>query len=69
MPARRQNGPRSGTHLGTSAATARSAKAEIAKSEYCSRFPISSKSRPDSEMRRGPLRSKCYVMCDVESDV
>src|SRR6516162_11877534 len=40
MPARRQNGPRSGTHLGTSAATARSAKAEIAESEYCSRFPI-----------------------------
>src|SRR5262249_5350495 len=39
MPARRQNGPRSGTHLGTSAATARSAKAEIAESEYCSRFP------------------------------
>jgi hypothetical protein len=38
-PARRQNGPRSGTHLGTSAATARSAKAEIAESEYCSRFP------------------------------
>src|SRR5262249_17580525 len=30
-----------GTHLGTSAATARSAKAEIAESEYCSRFPIS----------------------------
>src|SRR5262249_38472702 len=27
-------------HLGTSAATARSAKAEIAESEYCSRFPI-----------------------------
>src|SRR5262249_36951115 len=26
-------------HLGTSAATARSAKAEIAESEYCSRFP------------------------------
>src|SRR5262249_5030656 len=39
-PARRQNGPRSGTHLGTSAATARSAKTEIAESEYCSRFPI-----------------------------
>src|SRR5262249_36759648 len=38
-PARRQNGPRSGTHLGTSAATARSAKTEIAESEYCSRFP------------------------------
>jgi hypothetical protein len=27
-------------HLGTSAATARSAKAEIAESEYCSRFPL-----------------------------
>src|SRR5262249_52815416 len=40
-PARRQNGPRSGTHLGTSAATARSAKTEIAESEYCSRFPPS----------------------------
>src|SRR5262249_8798667 len=26
-------------HLGTSAVTARSAKAEIAESEYCSRFP------------------------------
>src|SRR5262249_19955724 len=39
-PARRQNDPRSGTHLGTSAATARSAKAEIAESEYCSRFPV-----------------------------
>src|SRR5262249_20377019 len=38
-PARRQNGPRSGAHLGTNAATARSAKAEIAESEYCSRFP------------------------------
>src|SRR5262249_47327443 len=38
-PARRQNGPRSGTHLGTSAATAHSAKTEIAESEYCSRFP------------------------------
>ena len=37
--ARRQNGARSGTHLGTSAATARSAKAEIAESKYCSRFP------------------------------
>jgi len=46
MPARRQNGPRSGTHLGTSAATARSAKAEIAESEYCSRFP--------QEYARGP---------------
>ena len=34
-----KNAPRSGTHLGTSAATARSAKAEIAESEYCSRFP------------------------------
>ena len=33
-PARRQNGPRSGAHLGTSAATARSAKAG-----YCSRSP------------------------------
>ena len=32
-PARRQNGPRPGTHLGTSAATA-------TESEYCSRFPI-----------------------------
>src|SRR5262249_28470001 len=31
-PARRQNGPRPGTHLGTSAATA-------TESEYCSRFP------------------------------
>src|SRR5246127_3043114 len=31
-----KNAPRSGTHLGTSAATARSAKAEIAESEYCS---------------------------------
>jgi len=31
--------PRSRTHLGTSAATARSAKAEIAESKYCSRFP------------------------------
>jgi hypothetical protein len=30
-PARRQNGPRSGTHSGTSAATARSAKAESPK--------------------------------------
>ena len=29
-------------HLGTSAATARSAKAEIAESEYCSRFPYKS---------------------------
>ena len=38
-PARRKNGPRSGTHLGTSAATARSAKAEIAESGYCSRCP------------------------------
>src|SRR5215470_1760315 len=38
-PARRQNGPRSGAHLGTNAATARSATAEIAESEYCSRFP------------------------------
>src|SRR5262249_24815692 len=38
-PARRQNGSRSRTHLGTSAATARSAKTEIAESEYCSRFP------------------------------
>src|SRR5262245_16842019 len=38
-PARRQNGPRSGTHLGTSAATARSAKTEIDESQYCSRFP------------------------------
>jgi hypothetical protein len=27
------------THLGTSAVTARSAKAEIAKSGYCSSFP------------------------------
>src|SRR5499427_4979665 len=27
-------------HLGTSAVTARSAKAEIAESEYCSRFPL-----------------------------
>jgi Transposase DDE domain len=33
-PARRQSGPRSGAHLGTSAATARSAKAG-----YCSRSP------------------------------
>ncbi len=33
-PARRQSGPRSGAHLGTSAATARSAKAA-----YCSRSP------------------------------
>src|SRR5262249_19155282 len=32
--------PDRGTHLGTSAATARSAKAEIAESEYCSRFPL-----------------------------
>src|SRR5262245_27511001 len=39
-PARRQNGPRLGTHLGTSAATARSAKTEIAESEYCSMFPL-----------------------------
>src|SRR5262249_59462842 len=31
-PARRQNGPRPGTHLGTSAAPA-------TESEYCSRFP------------------------------
>src|SRR5215471_4031709 len=45
MPARRQNGPRSGTHLGTSAATARSAKAEIAESEYCSRFPSDERDR------------------------
>ena len=35
--------PRSRTHLGTSAATARSAKAEIAESEYCSRFPFVSR--------------------------
>src|ERR1700747_3683336 len=34
-----KNALRSGTHLGTSAATTRSAKAEIAESEYCSRFP------------------------------
>ena len=27
-------------HLGTSAVTARSAKAEIGESEYCSRFPL-----------------------------
>ena len=39
-PAKRQKRPRSRTHLGTSAATARSAKAEIAESEYCSRFPL-----------------------------
>src|SRR6266478_2875376 len=39
-PARRQNGPRSGTYLRTSAATARSAKAEIAESWYCSRCPL-----------------------------
>src|SRR5262249_61199945 len=32
-PARRQNGPRPGTHLGTSAAPA-------TESEYCSRFPL-----------------------------
>src|SRR5207245_10223402 len=38
-PARRQNGPRSGTHLRTSAATARSAEAELAESWYCSRCP------------------------------
>src|SRR5262249_56785324 len=53
-PARRQNGPRSGAHLGTNAATARSAKAEIAESEYCSRFPymISCHMRFDAAFRR-----------------
>ncbi len=34
------NGPRSGTHLRTSAATARSAEAELAESWYCSRCPL-----------------------------
>jgi hypothetical protein len=38
-PARRQSGPRSGAHLGTSAATARSAG-------YCSRFPNGSRQHP-----------------------
>src|SRR5215472_14694845 len=37
-------------HLGTSAATARSAKAEIAESEYCSRFPYAIH-RDDIEFR------------------
>src|SRR6266540_2210880 len=39
-PARRQSGPRSGAHLGTSAATARSAKAA-----YCSRSPYARKGK------------------------
>ena len=57
-PARRQNGPRSGTHLGTNAATARSAKAEIAESEYCSRIPIATFRfvRSEKYVRKGLLR-------------
>jgi hypothetical protein len=54
MPARRQNGPRSGTHLGMSAATARSAKAEIAESQYCSRFPIDLLDLVSTSGRGGP---------------
>ncbi len=38
-PASVKTVPDPGTHLGTSAATARSAKAEIAESGYCSRCP------------------------------
>src|SRR5262249_39493224 len=46
------------THLGTSAATARSAKAEIAESEYCSRFPYVSRAagRP-----AGTLHAFCIL--------
>jgi hypothetical protein len=53
-PVRRQNSPRSGTHLGTSAATARSAKAEIAESQYCSRFPKDLVRSPDLRRRFCP---------------
>src|SRR6266436_2883357 len=56
-PARRQNGPRSGTHLRTSAATARSAEAELAESWYCSRCPQGIFGEPTQYRVHGRFRS------------
>jgi signal transduction histidine kinase len=46
----RQNGPRLETPFGTSAATARSAKAEIAESGHCSRSPNACKFTKEGEV-------------------